>query len=79
MEGGMTMFNHNKLRGKIREIYKTQDAFAAAMGLSATSLSLKLNNNVDFTQSEIAKAVELLGVDISEMPVYFFCSESSSI
>jgi transcriptional regulator with XRE-family HTH domain len=73
------MFDHNKLRGKIREVYKTQEAFAAAMGLSATSLSLKLNNNVDFSQSEIAKATELLGVDISEMPVYFFCQEGSNI
>lgn len=73
------MFNHNKLRGRIREVYKTQDAFATAMGLSATSLSLKLNNNVDFTQSEISKAVELLGVDISEMPMYFFCHEGSNI
>lgn len=73
------MFNHNKLRGKIREVYKTQDAFASAMGLSATSLSLKLNSNTDFTQSEISKAAELLGVDAIEIPVYFFCHEGSNI
>lgn len=68
-------FDYSKLRGKIREIFKTQSAFAEAMGMSTTSLSVKLNNNVEFSQKEIEKAVELLKIDKEEIPAYFFTIE----
>ena len=65
-------FDYSKLRGKIREIFRTQSAFAEAMGISSTSLSAKLNNNVEFTQKEIDKAVELLKIAKEDIPAYFF-------
>lgn len=68
-------FDYSKLRGKIREVFKTQSAFAKAMGISTTSLSVKLNNNVEFSQKEIEKAVELLKIDKEDIPVYFFTLE----
>lgn len=68
-------FNYSKLRGKIREIFNTQSAFSKAMGMSTTSLSVKLNNNVEFTQKEIEKAVYLLKIDKEELPAYFFTLE----
>lgn len=68
-------FNYSKLRGKIREIFKTQSAFAEAMGMSSTSLSAKLNNNVEFSQKEIDKASDLLKIEKEEIPVYFFTLE----
>ena len=68
-------FDYSKLRGKIREIFKTQSAFAEAMGMSTTSLSVKLNNNVEFSQKEIEKVVELLKIDKEEIPAYFFTIE----
>lgn len=68
-------FDYNKLRGRIREIFKTQSAFAKAIGMSTTSLSAKLNNLVEFSQNEIEKAVELLKIDKEDIPVYFFTLE----
>jgi len=68
-------YDYSKLRGKIREIFKTQSAFAEAMGMSTTSLSTKLNNNVEFTQKEIAQAVELLQITKEDIPAYFFTLE----
>jgi transcriptional regulator with XRE-family HTH domain len=68
-------FNYNKLRGKIREIFKTQEKFADAMDMSSTSLSEKLNNKVEFSQKEIEKAVELLKIEKDDIPVYFFTLE----
>lgn len=68
-------FDYSKLRGRIREIFKTQSAFAKAMGMSTTSLSVKLNNIVEFSQKEIEKAVELLKIDKEDIPVYFFTLE----
>ena len=65
-------FDYSKLRGKIREIFKTQSAFAEAMGISSTSLSAKLNNNVEFSQKEIDRAVDLLKIEKENIPAYFF-------
>lgn len=68
-------FDYSKLRGKIREIFKTQSAFAEAMGMSSTSLSAKLNNNVEFSQKEIDRAVDLLKIEKEDIPAYFFTLE----
>lgn len=65
-------FDYSKLRGKIREVYKTQEAFANAMGCSTATISSKLNCNVDFTQDEIAKAVAALRLSMEDIPTYFF-------
>ena len=65
-------FDYSKLRGKIREIFRTQSTFAKAMGMSTTSLSAKLNNKIEFSQKEIDKASDLLKIKKEEIPVYFF-------
>lgn len=48
-------FNYQKLRGRIREKYKTQAEFAKALGLSGTSLSAKLNNGSEFSQKKYSR------------------------
>lgn len=68
-------FDYSKLKGKIRESFDTQESFAKALGISRTSLSFKLNNHVDFTQTEIKKSCELLGVKKQEISDYFFSSK----
>lgn len=68
-------FNYSKLKGRIREIFNTQSAFAKAIGMSATSLSAKLNNLVEFSQKEIDRAVKLLKISQEEIPIYFFTPE----
>ena len=66
------MFNFNKLRGRIRELYGSQDNFAKALKISARSLSLKLNNYVSFTSEEIYKSLKLLNISDEEVMEYFF-------
>lgn len=68
-------FKYNKLRGKIREIYNTQESFSSAMGISTVSLSAKLNNKNDWSQKEINKAAKLLNIPAKEISVYFFTQE----
>lgn len=65
-------FNYSKLMGKIVEVFGTQLRFSEAMGLSERTISLKLNSKVEWKQSEINKACSLLGIDISDIPAYFF-------
>lgn len=66
------MFNYNKLRGKIKEKFQTQDKFATALGIGRVSLSERLNNTKQFRSIEISKACELLGIDSTEIGEYFF-------
>lgn len=65
-------FDYRKLLGKIVEVMGSQASFAKAMGISERSMSLKLNSKVPFKQSEICKAVELLGIPEDEIALYFF-------
>ena len=71
----MCKFDYGLLRGKIREVFKTEGVFAEAMNISHTTLSVKLNNQTQFTQLEMQKACELLDIAIEFLPVYFFTPE----
>ena len=65
-------FDYSKLRGRIREKFGTEQNFARAMGMGRVSLSMKLNNEGDFTRKQMLRAAELLGLDAGEIPEYFF-------
>ncbi len=64
--------DYSKLAGKIVEKFGTQYNFSQAMGLSERSISLKMNNRVPWKDFEMAKASELLGIDVSQLHEYFF-------
>ncbi|MBR3002903.1 MAG: DUF739 family protein [Clostridia bacterium] len=66
------IFDFSKLRGRIKEIYGTQTAFAVAMLMNEATLSNKLNNNVEFSPKEIVRACLLLCIDLTEVKLYFF-------
>ncbi len=65
-------YDYSKLLGKIKEKFIVQDDFARALGISRTSLSLKLNCRAQFNQTEIDRATELLDINSAEIPEYFF-------
>lgn len=65
-------YNYKKLLGRIVEVYGTQYEFAKALSISEHTLSIKLNNKVNFKQCEIAKACELLNINSAEISEYFF-------
>lgn len=64
--------SYAKLRGKIREVYGTQEAFARAIGLSKPSLSQRLMGKVPWKTPEVAEACRVLGIPIEENVAYFF-------
>lgn len=65
-------YNYSKLKGKIIEVFEKQSVFAAAMGWSERTCSLKLSNQVFWKQPEILRAAKLLGIDKDSIQVYFF-------
>lgn len=66
------VWDYSKLKGKIKEVYGTQDNFAKAIGISRVSLSLRLNNNLEFSQNEMARALLALNADQSQLIDFFY-------
>ena len=64
--------SYSKLRGRIREIFGTQGAFAKEMGMNRSTLSMKLSGKIDWTRKEIEKACYLLKISIDKVHLYFF-------
>ena len=62
----MEKYNFDKLKGTIKEIFGTQNDFAEAMEMAPNTLSSKLNNQSDFSSTEISKAVDLLKIKSAE-------------
>ena len=71
-KAGKCTFSYNKLLGKIKEIYGTQEEFAMALGIGRVSLSQRLNNKLDFSQSEVYRSCRLLGIPQDKISSYFF-------
>ena len=65
-------YDYSKLTGLIVEKFRTRYKFAYAMNMKHSSISLKLNNQVGFSQEEIIKAMELLQIPPCELDQYFF-------
>ena len=66
------VWDYSKLRGRIKEVIGTQDAFAEKLGMGRVSLSQRLNNQLEFSQDEIFKACEILSIDNNDIPLFFF-------
>ncbi len=65
-------YSYNKLKGKISEVFGTQERFAKEIGISPAALSARLNNITGFTQDEIARACIVLGIPAEQISPYFF-------
>ena len=66
------MRTYGKLREKIKAVFGTIGNFATAMNKDKSTISNKLNGLASWTNVEIETACKLLGIDISEVPEYFF-------
>ena len=64
--------NYNALRGKIREVFGTQEAFAAAMGMSNSTLTAKLKGRTDWRRADMERAMKVLDIPVAEVGLYFF-------
>lgn len=64
--------NTRKLRGRIRECYETQDAFAKALNMSPATLSKKLMGKTEWGRQEIEEVCTLLRIPVEEIHAYFF-------
>ena len=65
-------FDYSKLRGRIKEKFGSEREFAKALGISAPTLSSKLNNTTDWTSDQVLISCELLDIEPAEMSIFFY-------
>lgn len=64
-------FDYSALRGRIVEHFGSMAAFASAINISRSSVSQKINNKIDWKQTEIEKARVALKISVPDVPKYF--------
>lgn len=67
--------SYSKLRGRIREICKTEKDFAEKLGISPWLLSKRLTGQYEWKGTEIAKSCSILGIPLEDVSLYFFCEK----
>ena len=65
-------YNYNKLRGRIKEVFGTQQEFCKQLQCTEKTLSFKLSNKRSWKQDEILAITNLLGLKVEDIPIYFF-------
>lgn len=66
-------YDYTNLKLLIKTKYSTFEKFADALEIRRSTLSLKLNNNAEWSQAEMSRAMKLLEISESEINKYFFC------
>lgn len=66
------MFDYQRLKVKIKSVYKTQSRMAEAIGISRSTLNLKLSGKSEWGQYEMFKVLRLLGEPLDRMEMYFY-------
>lgn len=66
------MFDYQRLKVKIKSVYKTQSRMAEAIGISRSTLNLKLSGKAEWRQYEMFKVLRLLGEPIDRVAMYFY-------
>lgn len=61
-----------ELCGKIRERFRTQEAFARVIGMNPSTLSSRLAGRSQWSYAEVVRVCSALGIPMSESWRYFF-------
>lgn len=69
------MRDYALLRGRIKEKLKNEYVLAEKLNCSKATLSKKLNDEVDFTQTEIENVCTILEIERIDISSYFFTSK----
>lgn len=68
----MREYDYSKLLGRIKEKLGCNSNLALKLKISERTISLKLNNKIDFKQTEITDICNILGITDKNIPDYFF-------
>lgn len=65
-------FDYSELEGKIKSKGLTQAELAKKIGMTPTTLSLKLNGQAFFKQKEISRICSILDIEQKDIGLFFY-------
>lgn len=65
-------YNYCALRGKIKERFGSETAFASAIGMNRSTFSQKINNQSEFSQQDMYQIMSALNEGYEKVGLYFF-------
>lgn len=65
-------YDYSELKGDIKKVFGTQSAFAKAIGMAESTVSLKLSNNAEWSRDEMVDTINLLNAGVEKIIPYFF-------
>lgn len=65
-------YSYRKLRGRITEVFGTQEKFAKALKISKNSVSKKLTGKTEFSQSDVEQWAEFLNIQRCDYGEFFY-------
>ena len=68
-------YNFQRLKGRIKEYYGTQNNFAKELGVTKQCLSRKLKNKSKFGYDEVTFMIDKLHIRPDEVQAIFFTEE----
>ena len=68
-----THFDYSKLKGRIKEKGYTLEKISKRIGISLSTLSLKMSNKSYFSQKEMLDICNILDIELKKIGDYFFC------
>ena len=71
-QGMINTFDYRKLRGRIVEMYGTQNEFFEHLNISKTALSKKMQNKSGFSQDDVVEWCNLLDIDLKDVGSFFY-------
>ncbi len=71
----MIQLDYSKLRGRIKEKIGTEGEFARQLGRSHNYLTKVFQGKTFFSQADVLKAAQVLGIEKEDIGLYFFSSE----
>lgn len=66
------MYDYSRLRGIIRQYFKTQENYCAQLGIAQSTLNSRLKGETFFTQPEMEKTIELSTGNYDDIDDIFF-------
>ena len=66
------VYDYGSLRGKIVEKCGTIEKFSSEIGITSVSVGRKLSNKSEWKKDEIVNSCNVLSLDFSQIPQYFF-------
>lgn len=68
----MDAYDYSNLLGLIKSKRLTHEELAKKAQMHPSTLSQKLNNNGEFTQTQMRTIIAVLGKSVDDIPDYFF-------